>query len=104
MGTQNVTEGSLEIVQAQTRKGESAPEVPSRPGNGGILPTAPCRLQWLALAQKHVALTNRAVDGPSMAWLELLLNQSCHMGPTGSGSLPGNDCWPASRARMQHAE
>lgn len=55
-------------------------------------------------AQDHVALANRAADGPSITWLELLLNQGCHMGPVSSGSLPGDNCWPVSRARMPHAE
>lgn len=53
-------------------------------------------------AQEHIALTNRALGGPSTAWLEPLFNRSCHMDPAGSRLLPGNNCWPASRARMQH--
>lgn len=51
---------------------------------------------------EHVALTNRAVAGPS--WLERLVNHGHHMGPTGSGSLPGSNCCPAGRARTQYTE
>lgn len=65
METQNVTDMPLEIVQAETKKGEG---VPSK----GLAMVAFCPLPlsgsngWPE-AQEHVSLTNRALGGPSAA-------------------------------------
>lgn len=81
------------MVLAKTRKGEGAPELPREPDNGGIPATA----LMAGLRLRTALLWQIGPSGPSVIWLELLFNQGCHMGPVGSGSLPGNKGWPASR-------